>query len=163
MKRLFCLFAAVLMLSSVLAGCKDPVQEQTVACQELTLILPSDYVNQINEPFAEDLDFLCGHGTEAVLAFKQERAPLEEVFPELNAETFAQMFLQKAGLDVEVKADENLVTFTYAAEADGTGVTYLSGVYMTEQNFWIVQFYCPTENFSSRQADFLRYLAAITH
>ena len=163
MKRLFSLMSAVLIALSVLAGCQKPVKDQTVVCQDLTLTLPGNYVNQINEPFAEDLDLLYSHGTEAVLAFKQERAALETVFPELNAESFAEMFIQKAGLEIAVELHDDLVTFTYTAEADGTGVTYLTGVYMTEKNFWVVQFYCPSADFSGRQADFLRYLSKIRH
>ena len=162
MKRCCRVLAILLALSFVLIGCNQPeVADQTVVCGELTLTLPGNYVNLGEEAYATDVDFLYGRGDEAVLGIKQDRLALETYFPEIDAFTFAEMFVEKAELDVTVEQTEDLVFFVYTANAGGTQVTYLSGVFMTEQNFWVLQFYCPSEDFSARNAAFMGYLASV--
>lgn len=162
MKRACRVLAAFLVLAALLAGCNKPeVPDQTVTCQDLTLTLPGDYVNLSGEDYAADVEFLYGHGDEAVLGIKQSRSVFMESFPEMSALDFAQLFVDKAGLALEITEQDGFATFLYTANAAGTEVTYLSGVYMTEENFWVVQFYCPSEAFSGRQADFMRFLGSV--
>ncbi len=162
MKRLAGLFAAVLLLTALFTGCNSSETEKTFTCGELSITLPADYKDLSDQKYAEEYDFLYGASSKAVLGFTQERAPLEEKVPDITAKTYAQMFMEAVQLPGTVTEQDGLVTFTYTANADGTEVTYLCSAFMSETNFWIVQFYCPSKDYGKNEADFLGYLRTVT-
>ena len=156
--RLLC---AALTLSLLLCGCSAIVQEQSVTCEELVLTLPASYIDLSDNDYAKGFPLLYGFEDEAVLAIKESRSPLDEYYPDINAEKYAFLFVETNALDSQVGKLGELVTFTYTADADETSLTYLCGVYETEENFWCVQFYCPTADFEEAQPKFMSYLQKI--
>ncbi len=153
--------SAVLALCLVFCGCNAPQKEQTVACGELVLTLPASYIDLSDQDYAKGFPLVYGFENKAVLAISENRAPLEEYYPDINAEKYAMLFVETNGLSSQVGKLGELVTFTYTAAVDGTDLTYLCGVFMSADNFWCVQFYCPTEDFEDSQAEFMGYLQKI--
>ena len=152
---------AVLALCLLFCGCDALQKKQTVACGELVLTLPARYVDLSDQDYAAGFSLVYGIENEAVLAISESRAALEAYYPDINAEKYAMLFVETNSLDSEVGKLGELVTFTYTANADETQLSYLCGVYMSGENFWCVQFYCPTEEFGDHQAEFMGCLQKI--
>ena len=152
---------AVLALCLLFCGCEGLQQEQTVSCGELVLTLPASYVDLSDQDYAAGFSFVYGFENEAVLAISESRAPLEEYYPDINAEKYAMRLVEVNKYDCQVGKLGELVTFTYTATADEAELTYLCGVFMGAENFWCVQFYCPAEAFESNQSKFMSYLQKI--
>ena len=153
--------SAVLALCLLFCGCSVRQNEQTVACGELTLTLPASYIDLSDQDYAKGFPLVYGFENEAVLALNEGRATLEAYYPDINAEKYAMLFVETNGIDSQVGKLGELVTFTYTANAGGTDLTYLCGVFMSEENFWCVQFYCPSADFENSQAKFMSYLQKI--
>lgn len=152
---------AVLALCLLFCGCNTLQKEQTVSCGELVLTLPASYMNLSDQDYAAGFSLVYGYENEAVLAIHESRTSLEDYYPDINAEKYAYLFVETNGLDSQVGKLGELVTFTYTATVSETELTYLCGVFMSDENFWCVQFYCPTEGFEDNQAKFMGYLQKI--
>ena len=152
---------AILALSLLLSGCAGLEKEQTVSCGELILSLPASYMDLSDQEYAAGFSCVYGFETEAVLAFSESRKSLEEYYPDINAEKYAMRLVEVNEYDCQVGKLGELVTFTYTTAAEETDLTYLCGVFMAKENFWCVQFYCPSEDFEDNQDKFMGYLQKI--
>ena len=153
--RIVCLFLCIVCLTA----CAD--KTVSVVCEDLTLTLPESYVNLSNKDYADEFDFLYGVGSEAVLGFRYSRSLLEQKFPDISAKKYAQMFVDQANLSCPVTETDGLVSFVYTATTAEGEITYLSAAFMTENNLWIVQFYCPASDYAQKSADFMQYLRCV--
>ena len=161
MKRFAGVLAVLLFAAALLTGCGGPMQDKTVCCNEFSITLPGTYTDYSDKAFASSFDFVYGVGNEAILGFKQDRASLQENYPDIDAKDYATLFVEAAELSCTVTEQDGLVLFTYNASVGETAFTYLSCCFMSDTNFWIVQFYCPTSDFPENEADFLRYLHTV--
>lgn len=152
-------FGVIFLCLLLFVGCA--AKDNYITCDDIRLLLPESYVNLSDEAYAEDFDFLYGIGSEAVLGFKYDRATLETRFPGISAKEYAQKFVDAAHLSCEVTEQDGLVTFSYAETSDGAEITYLSAIFMTQKNVWVVQFYCPTAEYDQKQATFMNLLHAV--
>ena len=152
---------AALVLCGLLCGCETPQKLQSVTCDELTLSLPASYVDLSDKDYAKGFSLVYGFENEAVLAISESLSPLNEYYPDINAEKYAMLFVETNGLSSQVGKLGELVTFTYTADVNETELTYLCGVYMSDKNFWCVQFYCPTPDFAENEQRFMGYLQKI--
>lgn len=159
MKRISGLLAVLLLTAALFTGCTGT--EKAFTCGELSITLPADYADLSQQDYAADFDFLYGLPNEAVLGFKQARASLEASRPDLTAKEYAQLFIDAAELSCTVEELDGLILFTYTAIAGDTEVTYLCSSFRSETNFWIIQFYCPSNTYSQHEADFIRYLRSV--
>ena len=161
MSTSFKVFCGVLALCLVLCGCSAKQQDKVVTCKELVLTLPASYVDLSDQSYAAGLSFVYGVDQEAVLAIHESRASLETYYPDIDAEQYGMLFVETNGYDCQVGKLGQLVTFTYRKVAQNIELTYLCGVFMSEENFWCVQFYCPSEDFSENEEKFMDYLQKI--
>ena len=161
MKRFWGLLTVLLLTAALFTGCNGTEKETTFTCGELSITLPAEYKDLSQQDYAADFDFLYGLPNEAVLGFKQARASLETSRPNLTAKEYAQLFIDAAELSCAVEELDGLVFFTYSAMAGDTEVTYLCSAFKSEINFWIIQFYCPSNTYSQHEADFIRYLRSV--
>ena len=161
MKRFLGLFAVFLLTAALSTGCAGSEQKKTFTCGELSITLPANYKDLSQQDYATDFDFLFGLPTEAVLGFKQARTPLEANRPNLTAKDYAQLFIDAAELPCTITEADGLITFTYTATVDGMEVTYLCSALMSDVNFWLIQFYCPSTAYALHKEDFLRYLRSV--
>ncbi len=151
----------VLVVCLLFCGCSAGKQDQTVTCGDLTLTLPASYVDLSDQAYAAEFSFVYGFEEEAVLAIDQSRAALDAYYPDLNAEKYAFLLVEVNKYDCQVGKLGDLVTFTYSAETDGVTFTYLCGVFASAENFWCVQFYCPSDVFAEKEDKFMGYLQKI--
>ena len=138
--------AACLLVVFLLAGCgSDPVG-YGVTHKDLNLILPADFIELEN---TEGADFLYGRHS---LVFKG----LSESKESLQAMTLAQYtdsVIAANQKDVTPKQSGAGYLFTYEANVGDSVYSYTVATYETQENFWILQFYCPKDTLAENQPE----------
>ncbi len=159
MKGFSRILAVMLLAVTVLTGCTSRPKDKRVTCNDLSITLPGHYTNLSDQEFAADFDFIYGSRNEAVLGFKQDRSSLAN--PDISAKDYAEMFIDAAELNSTVTEQDGLYVFTYTAIANDVEFTYFCGTFMSDTYFWVIQFYCPSQDYADKQADFLNYLKTV--
>ena len=149
------------LVLSLLCGC-SPAAEQTITCQELTITLPASFTDLSSRDYAAGMEFLYGSEDTAILAITEDNAALKELVPDMDAQKYAELFVQSNALDSTVEVIDGIPSFTYTMDAGGTAVTYLCGVFESSANFWMIQAYCPATEFSQNQETLWSYLTTVT-
>ena len=139
---------ACLLVVFLLAGCSDPVG-RAVEHKDLTVILPADFLDIPGESYAEDADFLYGRHS---LVFKG----LAEKKTDLKVKTLQEYTDNVIATNKKTatpKASGAGYVFTYEAVVGDTVYSYTVATYEGQENFWILQFYCPKENLAENQPE----------
>ena len=164
MKR-FSAIIALLLAICLLAGCSDALNKmvppQEVTVEDLTMTLPGYFVNWSKETWAANFPFVYGFNSSAVLGVKESVSTLEASLSEVSARKYADLFLEYNGLDSTVNEEDGLITFSYTADAEGTNITYLCGVYKGSTHSWVIQCYCATQEFEIFEEDFCQILKSV--
>ena len=152
---------ALLLMVSLLTGCSSDAL-QTVTCKELTVSLPSSYIDLSQETYTVGLEFLYGDEITCIQGTREERENLQKYFPDIDAVQYAQLCMQTHSLPGELEILDTIPCFTYTAESGHVSITYLCGVFETETHFWLVQAYCESEVFEENKADMWNIIASVT-
>lgn len=165
MKKFSVILLVLALALGLFAGCSDVLDEvvppQTVNIDDLTMTLPGYFIDWSDEDWAEGIPFVYGFNSSAVLGIKEDVATLEATIPGLTAKDYADLFVESNELTSTVSDEDGLVTFTYTANSESTNITYLCGVFKGSTNFWVVQCYCATEDYSEFEADFIETLKSV--
>ena len=159
MKRLF---SGILALSMVflLWGC-SAVPEQTVVCGELTIILPSVFIDLSDQHYDKDLTMVFGHNDVIVSASRESAPELRVQIPGIDAAEYARLVIQTNGVDAQVQEKDGIPTFTYTMGSGEEAITYLAAVFVSEKHFWLVQCFCPSETFARHHQSMWKYLTTV--
>ena len=143
-----CLLAVLCLLT----GCTDPElypEGMTVACKDILLTVPGDFLDLSGEDYARDAEFLFGHDT-LVLQGKAEHKQ------DLKAMTLAEYtanVISGNQLSCTPEASGNGYIFTYEASVQDTVYTYTTATFEGDSYFWILQFYCPVKNLEENRPE----------
>ena len=160
MKRLISgLFA--LLLSLLLVGCAGAMPEQTVVCGDLAITLPANFVDLSAESYGKDLSLVYGMNELIVTAGREDAAALKAQLPHIDALEYARLVVSTNALDAQVQLEEEIPTFTYTMGTGEESFTYLVAVFASEENFWLVQCFCPTEAFDQNRDEMWRYITTV--
>ena len=143
-----CLVVAVCLLLSLclLAGCgSDPVGYAKTH-KDLTLILPADFIELEN---TDGADFLYGRHS---LVFKG-LAESKESLVAMTLQEYTDYVISGNEKDATSKASGAGYIFTYEAPVGDTVYSYTVATYETQENFWILQFYCPKVKLAENQPE----------
>ena len=175
MKRLLSVSLILVLVLSLFTGCKmmtimkEIADGKELTFDDLSLTVPSQYVDLTHTVFVHSLVFVYGNGDSGVMGMKEAVSDLnKDLFlkpdekPEINTpKEYAELFLKANNLDCEITRRDDIVTFTYTASNDGHEFTYLCGVFANTENFWVVQTYCYSENFTKNEAEFWNILKSV--
>ena len=145
MKRRIFVFLLVVFL---LAGCSDPVG-RAVVHKDLTLVLPADFLDLSEESAAEGADFLYGRHTLIFKGLAEDKSSLEG----MTLKEYTDNVISGNKKTATPQASGAGYVFTYEANVDDTIYTYTVATYEGQENFWILQFYCPKETLAENQPE----------
>ena len=157
MKRIIALLMALTMALS-LCAC-DFASEEVFTCGDLSITLTSAF----EESSADGQDAYFESQKVGVTVLKEEKSDL------VNSDTMTK----KDYAELVVKTYEKttiggvseiggLTYFTYVATVDGTGYTYEAYIYETSDAFWMVQFFCHTDNYDKYADSFKTWAQSVT-
>lgn len=148
----------LLLTAALLWGCSSAPKEQEVVCNELTLTLPASFTDFSQDGYAEGLAFNYADVDMGICGSFEEKTYLEQYIPDITAEKYTQLFLQTNNMDAIVDIKDGIPCFTYSV----SGYTYLCGVFESDAGFWVIQAYCPAEDYESGADDMWRYIQSVT-
>ncbi|MBQ4641459.1 MAG: hypothetical protein IJB47_02460 [Oscillospiraceae bacterium] len=147
-KLLICFLVCLVLLT----GCE---KGERFICKDLTLQLPVGYRDLSGESFAQDADFLLGRDRVIIQGIAEEKASLLELDDRWTLERYGQFVLQANGLSCSLKSSDGCYRFSYEASVNNAAYTYTGAVWEGEDHYWVVQIYCPSDVFESKQQEIL--------
>lgn len=139
-----CLLTAAFLL----AGCTDPVGK-TVSCGDIQLTVPGDFTDLSTESYAQDADLFYGWGTLIFIGLKESKASLQA----MTLEEYTGYVVSGNELSCTPTAYGDGYRFTYETPIENIPYTYTVATYEGAENFWILQFYCPSEKLEENQPE----------
>ncbi len=142
-------FVCLLLVVCLLAGCVDGYPEGIkISCKDLTLTIPGDFIDLSGEDIG-DGEFLYGRNTLIFTGLAEDKSTLQEMT--LDEYTGFVISGNKRTCTPTVFGDGYL--FSYEAAVDGAPYTYTIATGEGTSNFWILEFYCPSEDLAENQPE----------
>ena len=156
----FCLVVAVCLLAAcLLTGCGDSYPEgKILTFSDMQLTLPGDFVDLSNEGIEADADFIYGRKTLIVTGAAEDKTKLQE----MTLEEYTSLVISGNRLEVTPVASGKGYLFTYEKTVGGQLYTYVTMTQEGKNNFWLFQFYGPTEDLQENQPEIDMILSGIT-
>ena len=158
MKKLIPVLLALVLCISVLSACSAKETTAPHAHEDLTIRIPLDYIDLSDEDFAEGLSFIYGLDPIAVNGLREEKATFEAYGLELDLESYGKFLCMSNNVSCQPEQTDGIWTFSYEAN----GYTYVVTLWETEEAFWAVQAYCPTESYTKVSSQMWEILSSVT-
>ena len=140
-RRIFACLLVILLLT----GCSDPVGKAVVH-KDLTLILPADFIVLEN---TDSADFLYGRHTLVFKGLSESKSSLKA----MTLQQYTDYVIAGNKLTCTPQKSGDGYLFTYEAPVGDAVYTYTVATYEGQENFWILQFYCPKEKLAENQPE----------
>lgn len=148
----------LLVFSLCLAGCGAKEVTAPHSFVDLTIRIPTDYVDLSGEEFAEGLDFVFGKDPLAVNGLREEKALFEAYGLELDLQTYATLLQRSNNTASNLTEKDGILTFTY----ESGDFTYVVTLWETQDAFWTVQAYCQSVDYDKVRKDIWEILSSVT-
>ena len=109
------------------------------------------------EGIDEDTDFLYGRNTLVVKGMAEKKETLKK----MTLEEYTSLVIQSNELSCSPEKSGGGYLFTYEAPVADTLYTYTTATFEGADSFWILQFYCPSENLKENQPEIDIILSAV--
>ena len=117
-----------------------------------------EYYRLSDEDFAKGLDFVFGLDPIAVNGLREDKSVFEAYGLALDLETYGNLLRSSNNVTDELAQKDGIWTFTYEA----SGYTYVVTLWETQDAFWTVQAYCPSEDYNSVKDKMWELLSSVT-
>ena len=148
----------LMVLSLCLSGCGAKETSAPHACQDLTIRIPTDYIDLSGEDFAKDLTFIFGKDPIALNGHREEKALFEAYGLQLDLQTYGDLLMKSNNVSSQLQEKNGIRYFSYTSG----DFTYVVTLWETESAFWTVQAYCPAGEYSKVQKDIWNILSSVT-
>ena len=155
MKKLILL---LLIFSLCLTACGGKAANITHTFTDLTIQIPEDYINLTGEEFAEGLEFVFGLDPIAINGMREEKATFAAYGLDIDLEFYGSLLLKSNNISGKMEEKDGIPTYTYSSG----DMTYVVTLWETEEAYWVVQAYCPTENYANVKNDMWKILSSVT-
>ena len=152
------LIPLLLILSLLLVGCGAKETTAPHAYEDLTIRIPTDYIDLTGEEFAAGLSFVFGRDPIAINGLREEKTAFEAYGLKLDLETYGNLLLKSNQIAGTLEKKDGIYTFSYEA----SDMTYVVTLHETETAFWTVQAYCPTADYNKVKFDIWNILKSVT-
>ena len=148
MKKILCVLLMLCLCLGLCACGQEAAAPVSHTYEDLTIILPADFIDLSEEAYAAGLAFLQGLDPIAINGIREEKAVFESYGLEMDLARYAKLVTMSNNLGVQPVEKEGILTFSYEATTGGVSYTYVVTMWETEKAFWTVQAYCPTADYS---------------
>ena len=137
---------ACLLVVFLLAGCASDPVGYAKQHKDLTLILPADFIELEN---TDGADFLYGRHTLVFQGLSESKSSLQA----MTLQEYTDYVVSGNKKEATPKASGAGFIFTYEAPVGDTVYSYTVATYEGQDNFWILQFYCPKDTLAENQPE----------
>lgn len=158
MKKLGILLLVLALLCASFTGCDKDKSTATYTVDDLSITLPADFIDLSGEAFASELAFVYGLDPIAVNGLRETKSTFTAYGLDIDLERYGQLLISSNNVNAKLEQRDDILYFTYASD----NFTYVVTLWETEEAFWMVQAYCPTEEYNSIKADIWDILESVT-
>lgn len=158
MKKPIILLLAVVLLCSTLTGCGIEKATASYTHDDLAITLPADFIDLSEEDFAAELSFVYGLDPIAVNGLREPKSTFTAYGLDVDLEKYGQLLISANNVQAKPEQKNGILFFTYTSG----GFSYVVTLWETEEAFWTVQGYCPTENYNKVKNDIWKILSSVT-
>ena len=152
------LILLLLVCSLCLAACSAKETTALHSYEDLTIRIPADYIDLSDEEFAEGLDFVFGLDPIAINGLREEKATFAAFGLEMDLERYGKFLIAANNVSCQLTQTDGIWNFSYASG----DMTYVVTLWETEDAYWTVQGYCPTESYHKVKKDIWNILSSVT-
>ena len=137
---------------TVLRGAHDDAHRrlQCWAYKDLTLILPADFLDISGSmSLANGPDFVYGRHSLVFQGLAEAKSGLKD----MTLREYTDQVIRANKKTATPKASGAGYVFTYDATVGDTVYSYTVATYEAQENFWILQFYCPKDTLAENQPE----------
>ena len=148
----------LLILCMCMSGCGADIATAPHSFQDLTIQIPVDYIDLSDEEFAQDLSFVFGKDPIALNGHREEKALFAAYGLELDLQRYGDLLMKSNNVTSQLSEKDGILHFSYTSG----DFTYVVTLWETDEAFWTVQAYCPTQDYSKVQKDIWNILSSVT-
>ena len=156
MKRVFALILALTMMLSL---CACGASEKTFTCGDLSITLTSAF----KESSAEGQDAYFESRKVGVTVLKENKSDIVNG-DTMTAKEYAELIIKTQNKSSIGGVTElpDLIYFTFSSVVDSTGYSYQAYIFENDAAFYMVQFFCHTENYGKYIESFHNWARTVT-
>ncbi len=156
MKQRAAFLLCLTMILCLLGGCSSPAGKP-VACKDLSLNLPGEFFDLSGESYAKEADFFYGLDKLIVMGMAEEKTLLKK----MTLEEYTDLVISGNKLTCTPRSLSNGYCFTYEATVGEDTYIYTTATFESGTRFWILQCYCPSEDYPQKQALIVEILESV--
>ena len=141
-----------------LTACGPEPAAPSYAFDDLSIQIPEDYINLSDKEFASGLDFVFGLDPVAINGMREEKATFQAYGLEVDLERYGKLLIAANNVSSQLIQTDGIWNFSYASG----DMTYVVTLWETEDAYWTVQGYCPTESYHKVKKDIWNILSSVT-
>ena len=160
MKRIAILMA-VLMLTLSLASC-GLMGEKTFTKDGISITVKGFFTEQ-NE-LNEEYDLILISPDAGIMILKETFDEFASVALDTNmsVKEYAKIVMTGNTLEGDPIEEDGMTYFVYTEDVDGTEFTYMGFCYRGTDAYWLVQIYCPTEDYETKKPEMMEWAKSVS-
>lgn len=159
MKKIAILLAA-LMLTLSLASC-GLMGPKTFTVDDLSITVEGFFTEQNGLNEAYDLILISPEAGVMVLKETFTEIAEADLDSNMSVKEYAKIVMKGNSLEGTPVEEDGMTYFTYTAEADGTEFTYMGFCFRGTDAYWLVQIYCPTEDYETKKPEMMEWAKSV--
>ena len=160
MKKIAILLAA-LMLTLSLASC-GLMGPKTFTVDDLSITVEGFFTEQNGLNEAYDLILISPEAGVMVLKETFTEIAEADLDSNMSVKEYAKIVMNGNSLEGTPVEEDGMTYFTYTAEADGTEFTYMGFCFRGTDAYWLVQIYCPTEDYETKKPEMMKWAKSVS-
>ena len=158
MKKCGILLLVLALLCASAAGCGAKEATTLHSFQDLSICIPSDYINLSDESFAQSLDFVFGKDPIAINGIREEKTTFTAYGLDIDLQQYGDLLIKSNNVRSALDEKDGIRYFSY----ESGDFTYIVTLWETEEAFWTVQAYCSTKDYRTVKSDIWNILKSVT-
>lgn len=158
MKKGIIFLLVVVLLSAFLTGCGNRNTSAAYTHEDLTITLPADFIDLSEQDFAAELSFIYGLDPITVNGLREPKSTFAAYGLDVDLERYGQLLISGNNVQAKLEQKDDILFFTYTVN----GFSYVVTLWESEDAFWMVQAYCPTETYNKAKSDIWNILSSVT-
>ncbi len=139
----------LLVVLCLLTGCADAYPEGIkLQCKDLQLTIPGDFIDLSGEGIG-DGEFLYGRNRLIFTGLAEDKTTLQE----MTLDEYTGFVISGNQLTCTPTVYGDGYLFSYEATVDGEAYTYTIATAEGADNFWILEFYCPSRDLEENRGE----------
>ena len=160
LKRFIAFVCALTMIMALAAGCGAPEKSFDTGAG-MTIMLPGNFQEENDVDTGATACYMSNNA--GVIILKETFSDLEAAgfSSDMTLDEYGQVVIDANSLTTDLQEADGIKYFTYENGSEGQDFTYYATIFEGSDAFWLVQFFCMSEDYEGLQSDFQEWAKTI--